>query len=62
MGLSSARQGLWGFQLCPGTARKSSAELQGMSICLLLHLEEQEGSLWGYFSPCVGQIIGGTVV
>lgn len=30
-----------------------------MSICLLLHLEEREGSLRGYFSPCVGQIIYG---
>lgn len=58
MGLSSARQGLWGFQLCPGTARKSSAALQGMSICLL-HLEEREGSLWGYFSHVWDRLLMG---
>lgn len=61
-GLSSADPGLWGFQLCPGTTRNCSAELQGMSIWLLLRLEEREGSLWSYFSPFVGQTVYGTVV
>lgn len=56
MGLSSADLALWGSQLCPGTAQSCSAELQGMGIWFF-HLEEWEGSLWGYFSPFVGQTV-----
>lgn len=52
MGLSSADLwGLWNFQPCPGTARNSSAELQGMSICLLLCLGRVS---LGLFQPMCG--------